>query len=108
LYLVLLFMINTEISNFGGKIGSYISAFLIFFFGKTSFLLVFLLLFAAYNVIWGERVNLWRKIISIGGIVFVFSIFIALKGDLINFSGGFIGSVFGSCLCPCWFRRAWA
>ncbi|MCD6221219.1 DNA translocase FtsK [bacterium] len=86
--------INTEISNFGGKIGSYISAFLIFFFGKTSFLLVFLLLFAAYNVIWGERVNLWRKIISIGGIVFVFSIFIALKGNLINFSGGFIGSVF--------------
>jgi len=86
--------INTEISNFGGKIGSYISAFLIFFFGKTSFLLVFLLLFATYNVIWGERVNLWRKIISIGGVVFVFSIFMALKGDLINFSGGFIGSVF--------------
>lgn len=86
--------VNIEISNFGGKIGSYISAFLIFFFGKTSFLLVFLLLFAAYNVIWGEKVNLWKKIISIGGIVFVFSIFMALKENLGNFSGGFIGSIF--------------
>ena len=86
--------VNIEISNFGGKIGSYISAFLMFFFGKTSYLLVFLLLFAAYNVIWGEKVNLWKKIISIGGVVFVFSIFASLKGNLENFSGGFIGTVF--------------
>jgi len=86
--------VNTEISNFGGKIGSYISAFLIFFFGKSSYLLVFLLLFAAYNVIWGEKTNLWKKVISIGGIVFVFSIFMTLKENLGNFSGGFIGTIF--------------
>ncbi len=86
--------VNTEISNFGGKIGSYISAFLIFFFGKSSYLLVFLLLFTAYNLIWGEKTNLWKKVISIGGVVFVFSIFMTLKGNLNKFSGGFIGSIF--------------
>jgi len=39
-------------------------------------------------------VNLWKKIISISGIVFVFSIFASLKGNMENFSGGFIGTVF--------------
>ncbi|HRR95229.1 MAG TPA: DNA translocase FtsK [Candidatus Ratteibacteria bacterium] len=84
--------VNTEISHFGGRVGSYIAGLLIFIFGKGAYLLVFLLLFSAYNVIWGEKINFGKKIISIFGIVFVFSIFLSLQTK--NFSGGFLGSAF--------------
>lgn len=86
--------VNSEIANFGGKIGSYTSGLLLFIFGKTAYILVLLLLFGAYNVIWGEKLNIWKKVLSISGIIFVFSIFLSLKNNMETFSGGFIGTVF--------------
>jgi hypothetical protein len=86
--------VNTEIKNFGGKFGSYLSGLLFFLFGKSSYLLVILLIFSGYSIIWGERENIWKKLISISGIILVASLFLSLKSDGKNFDGGFIGTLF--------------
>jgi S-DNA-T family DNA segregation ATPase FtsK/SpoIIIE len=88
------FPVNTEIKNFGGKFGSYLSGLLFFLFGKSSYLLVILLIFSGYSIIWGERENIWKKLISISGIILVVSLFLSLKSDGKNFDGGFIGTLF--------------
>jgi len=88
------FPVNTDIKNFGGKFGSYLSGFLFFLFGKSSFLLVILLIFSGYSIIWGERGSIWKKLISISGIILVTSLSLSLKSGVKNFDGGFIGTLF--------------
>jgi S-DNA-T family DNA segregation ATPase FtsK/SpoIIIE len=88
------FPVNTDIKNFGGKFGSYLSGLLFFLFGKSSYLLVILLIFSGYSTIWGERESIWKKSISISGIILVASLFLSLKSGGKNFDGGFIGTLF--------------
>jgi S-DNA-T family DNA segregation ATPase FtsK/SpoIIIE len=87
------FPVNTNVINFGGKFGSYLSGLLLFLFGKSSYLFVILLIFAGYNIIWGEKENIWRKFISISGIIGVVSLFLSIKSNLKSFDGGFIGII---------------
>ncbi|MGC8976890.1 MAG: DNA translocase FtsK 4TM domain-containing protein [Candidatus Ratteibacteria bacterium] len=90
------FPVNENIKNFGGKFGSYLAGFLFFLFGKSSYFLIILLLFAGYDVIWGEREKVWKKSISIFGIIIISSIFLSIKSE--NFDGGFVGVIFGPIL----------
>mgnify|MGYP000632457065 CR=1 FL=1 len=87
------FPTNTDIKNFGGKFGSYLSGFLFFLFGKSSYLFI-LLIFVGYSIIWGEKENIWKKFISVLGIILVTSLFLSIKSDVKNFDGGFIGTLF--------------
>lgn len=83
--------VNYEVKNFGGKFGAYFSSLLFYLFGKSSYLLVVILLFLGYNAIWGENEKKWKKIISPTGIIIVFSIFLNAKSSSQNFDGGLIG-----------------
>ncbi len=86
--------VNQNIKNFGGKFGSYLTGLIFFLFGKSSYLLLICLLFLGYNIIWGEKENLWKRIVSIVGILSVFSIFITMiNPSFENFNGGFLGTV---------------
>lgn len=87
--------INNSIENFGGKLGSYISGLLFYLFGKTSYILVILLLFLGYNSIWGVKTSLWKKVLSISGLLLTFSILFAIRKENYSFSGGIIGLVLG-------------
>ncbi|MCM8767001.1 MAG: DNA translocase FtsK [Candidatus Omnitrophica bacterium] len=86
--------VNQNIKNFGGKFGSYLTGLIFFLFGKSSYLLLICLLFLGYNIIWGEKENLWKRIVSIVGILSVFSIFLTMiNPSFENFNGGFLGTV---------------
>ncbi|MCM8804675.1 MAG: DNA translocase FtsK [Candidatus Omnitrophica bacterium] len=89
------FPVNENIKNFGGKFGCYLVGFLLFLFGKSSYLFVILLLFVGYNIIWGEEEKLWKKLFSILGILFISSIFFTIKSESQNFNGGFFGAILG-------------
>jgi len=91
------FPVNENVKNFGGKFGSYITGLLFFLFGKSSYLLIILLLFSGYNLIWGEKERIWKKVLSILGIIFILSTFLSLKSPL-NFSGGLTGAIFAPIL----------
>ncbi|MCM8772521.1 MAG: DNA translocase FtsK [Candidatus Omnitrophica bacterium] len=91
------FPINKEIKNFGGKFGSYITGLLFFLFGKfSSYILIILLFFAGYNIIWGEKEKVWKRILSIFGFIFVVSLLSSLGSDIFN--GGLIGTMFSPLL----------
>ena len=66
-------------ANFGGKFGAYLSGFLIFLFGKSSYILVLLIMTLGWNSIWGEKSSLWIKLISVTGLLITFSAFFSLK-----------------------------
>ncbi|MCM8832387.1 MAG: DNA translocase FtsK [Candidatus Omnitrophica bacterium] len=86
--------VNQNIRNFGGKFGSYLTGLIFFLFGKSSYLLLICLLFLGYNIIWGEKENLLKRIVSIVGILLVFSIFLTMiNPSFENFNGGFLGTV---------------
>ncbi|MCM8818724.1 MAG: DNA translocase FtsK [Candidatus Omnitrophica bacterium] len=91
------FPVNESIKNFGGKFGSYLTGFLFFLFGKSSYLLIILLLFAGYNLIWGEKEKIWKKIMSFLGIICVISIFLSIRKSA-NFDGGLTGIILGPVL----------
>ncbi len=86
--------INENVSNFGGKLGAYFSGILFFLLGKSSYIIVFLLIFVGINAIWGESEGLWRKILSSAGLVLSMSVFLAIKNSG-DFSGGIIGFTAG-------------
>ncbi len=85
---------NDSIANFGGKVGAYLSGFLLFILGKTAYLIIFLLLLLGINAIWGEPIGFWRKAISSTGLLLCLSAFFAVKNSH-DFSGGLIGFVVG-------------
>ncbi|MCM8785831.1 MAG: DNA translocase FtsK [Candidatus Omnitrophica bacterium] len=88
------FPVNDNIKNFGGKFGSYLTGLIFFLFGKSSYLLLICLLFLGYNLIWGEKERLWKRIVSIIGILSVSSIFFTIiNPSPENFNGGFLGTV---------------
>jgi len=66
-------------TNFGGKFGAYLSGFLIFLFGKSSYVLVLLIMTLGWNSIWGEKSSLWIKLVSVTGLLITFSAFFSLK-----------------------------
>jgi DNA segregation ATPase FtsK/SpoIIIE, S-DNA-T family len=80
--------INSDIANFGGRFGAYLSGLLFYLIGKTSYFLVILLIFLGYNTIWGEKTGIWRKVLSTTGIMLTVSVLLAIKN---GHSGGILG-----------------
>ncbi|MFN4227563.1 MAG: DNA translocase FtsK [Candidatus Ratteibacteria bacterium] len=88
------FPVNENIRNFGGKFGSYLTGLIFFLFGKSSYLLLICLIFLGYNLVWGEKERLWKRFVSITGILLVFSIFLTIiNPSFENFNGGFLGTI---------------
>jgi S-DNA-T family DNA segregation ATPase FtsK/SpoIIIE len=87
------FPVNTSVKNFGGKFGSYLTGLLFFLFGRSSYFIIIWLLFLGYNVIWGEKEKLWKKITSITGILLVLSVLLTLIKNSQNFDGGLLGII---------------
>lgn len=86
---------NDIIINFGGRFGAYLSGLLFYLFGATSHLFVIILLFLGYNIIWGEKTGVWRRVLSSAGIIVTFSVFMAVKGGEGSL-GGVIGLMLGT------------
>lgn len=86
--------VNISVQNFGGKVGAYLTGLLFYLFGKVSYLFVILLILLGYNIVWGEKVGLWRKFISCLGLVLTLSVFLSVRNGY-NSSGGIIGLLIG-------------
>ncbi|MCX8081842.1 MAG: DNA translocase FtsK [bacterium] len=86
--------VNTSVENFGGKFGSYLTGLLFYLFGQVSYLFVILLLLLGYNIVWGEKLGLWRKIISSLGLILTLSIFLSVRNGY-SASGGILGLLIG-------------
>ena len=86
--------VNTAVANFGGRFGAYLTGLLFYIFGSASYLLVILLIFLGYNIVWGEKTGIWKKVLSTAGIVFTVSVFLAIKNGH-GPSGGVLGLLLG-------------
>ncbi|MCM8761895.1 MAG: DNA translocase FtsK [Candidatus Omnitrophica bacterium] len=86
--------VNHSVENFGGRFGAYLAGVLFYIFGKASYLFILLLLLTGYNLIWGEKVGIWRKVLSSVGLALVISVFLAIHNGY-NSSGGILGLVLG-------------
>ncbi|MCM8821135.1 MAG: DNA translocase FtsK [Candidatus Omnitrophica bacterium] len=86
--------LSHSVENFGGRLGAYLAGFLFYVFGKASYLFILLLLLSGYNLIWGEKVGIWRKVLSSGGLVLVISVFLSMHNGY-NSSGGILGLLLG-------------
>ena len=89
--------VNTSVENFGGRFGAYLAGLLFYLFGKTSYIFIVLLLLIGYNLVWGEKVGIWKKILSCTGLVLTISIFFAIHNGY-SPSGGIIGLLLGPLL----------
>ncbi|MBN1445379.1 MAG: DNA translocase FtsK [Candidatus Omnitrophica bacterium] len=85
--------VNADIANFGGRFGAYLSGLLFYLAGKSSYLLVVLLILVGYNIVWGEKTGPWRKTMGTTGIILTLSVFLAVKNG--NSSGGVLGLMLG-------------
>lgn len=86
--------LNIIIENFGGKFGAYLSGLLFYLFGKASYALVIIFIMLGYNLIWGEKINAWKKILSCVGLLLTISVFFSVFNRY-NASGGIIGLLIG-------------
>ncbi len=82
--------VNSKVVNFGGRFGAYLSGLLFYLFGKASYLFVILLLFLGYNIIWGEKTGVWKKVLSITGLILTVSVLLVIKNGQ-GSSGGILG-----------------
>jgi len=85
--------VNTDIANFGGRFGAYLSGILFYLIGKTAYLLVILLVMVGYNIVWGEKTGAWRKTLSTAGLVLTVAVLLAVRGR--GPSGGILGLMLG-------------
>ncbi len=86
--------VNTSVENFGGRFGAYLAGLLFYLFGKASYIFVLLFLLTGYNLIWGEKVGIWKKGLSCAGLVLTISVFLAIH-NVYSASGGILGLLLG-------------